>query len=203
MPESKPSPACVLERIVEVGEAGQDATLIGLHDAHSTASEVLPFLRQIGGGQRIVAPRSARWSAYGRGGLYSWYSSVSPPLVEPVGLGDGLIQLEALVLEEAVRDPAGGITLAGIGQGGTMALVLAALWPELFRAVIAIDALCPTVPGWRLPVLGMSATPVLLAGAGIDAREQLAARGAPVIEIGGMQAGLELASACRQWLSEL
>lgn len=200
---SAPSRASVLERITEAGGLRQASALIGLHDAQSRPSDLLPFLRQIGGGRRIVAPRSARWSAHGRGGLYSWYSSISPPLVEPIGFGDSLIQLEAFILEEAAQEWAAANILVGIGQGGTMALMLAALWPELCRAVIAVDAIWPTVPGWQPPDLMMSATHVLLTDARDGVREQLAVRGAHVTEMNGMQAEHGLASLCGQWLSAL
>lgn len=200
---SAPPRTSVLERITEGGDLRQAGALIGLHDAQSRPSDLLPLLRWIGAGRRIVAPRSARWSAYGRGGLYSWYSSISSPLVEPIGFGDSLIQLEALILEEAAQELTAANILIGIGQGGTMALILAALWPEFCRAVIAVDAIWPIVPGWQPPELVMSATHVLLADARDDVREQLAVRGAPVTEMKGMQAEHGLASLCRQWLSAL
>src|ERR1044072_9228109 len=116
---------CVLERIVE-GDEGSDGTLVGLHDECSTHADILPFLRSIADGRRIVAPRSARWSGYGQGGRYSWFSGVAPPLVEPIGFGDALLQLEGLALEQRGTTSSRGTTMVGVGQGGTMALMLAA-----------------------------------------------------------------------------
>ncbi|WP_066557197.1 alpha/beta hydrolase-fold protein [Croceicoccus bisphenolivorans] len=126
---------------------------------------------------------------------------MSPPTVEPVGFGDALIQLEALTLDEVSAQPAGGCVLVGVGQGGSMALVLAAIWPELFSAVIAIGAMWPKVPGWQPPDLAMPRTPVLLAGGWDGLSDCLTQRGAAVSEIASAEAGPVLADACRQWLS--
>lgn len=193
---------CVLERIVEPENRGCDGTLIGLHDECSTHTAILPFLRAVADGRRIIAPRSARWSAYGQGGLYSWFSSVVPPVVEPIGFGDTLMQLESFVLEN--RDPPSGrgTILIGIGQGGSMAVTLAALWPEVVGTVVAIDADWVRVPGWHVPERDMSGVAVLLVKSRAEARIQLRARRASVHESDETDRGESLADICRRWLSD-
>jgi pimeloyl-ACP methyl ester carboxylesterase len=195
-----PPSACVLECIVDGDQASCDGTLIGLHDDQSTHLEILPLLRAIADGRRIIAPRSARWSGYDRGGRYTWFSSISPPLVEPVGFGDTLIQLESLVLDHQDTATARGMTVLGLGQGGAMALTLAALWPELIRAVIAIDAVWPQAPGWRPPTRDMSSVETLLIGVDAATREQLASRHASLSELEPITSDPLLADACRQWM---
>ena len=54
--------------------------------------------------------------------------------------GDGLHHLERLLLDKADTGPVG---LFGIGEGGTMALTLALIWPELVSGVVSIDGPLP------------------------------------------------------------
>jgi phospholipase/carboxylesterase len=194
-------PRCVLERVVEQSETAAARTMIGLHGEDSTHGDMLPLLREIGGGWRLVAPRSARWAAFGGGGRYSWYSNVRVPAIEPVGFGDALIQLETLLLDEAQADGgASPLVLVGAGQGGTMALALAAIWPDLVDGVIVIAAGWPQVAGWDPPPSDMSRVAVLLVGASGDAAARLRSRGARPSEINCGTDQKAIAMSCRRWL---
>lgn len=192
---------CVLERIVEADDAMRNGTLIGLHDECSTHADIVPFLRLIADGRRVIAPRSARWAGYGQGGRYSWFSSVAPPFIEPIGFGDSLMQLESFVLEHHCAVAVRGTTIVGIGQGGTMAIALAALWPELFRAVVAVDASWPEVRGWHLPERDMSGMTLLVVAGGSEVRQRLIARHGRVDAVDRVEPGEALVQVCRQWMS--
>jgi pimeloyl-ACP methyl ester carboxylesterase len=194
-----PSPACVLERVVEADCSASEGTLIGLHREHSTHVETLPLLRMVADGRRIIAPRSARWSGYGDGGRFSWFSSISPPLIEPVGFGDTLIQLESLLIEHQDTGSSLGTTVLGLGQGCAMALTLAALWPELIRGVIAVDAMWPQAPGWTLLGRDMASVRALVVGGDSGTREQLTSRGADLTEVEPITSEPLLAELCRNW----
>jgi hypothetical protein len=63
-----------------------------------------------------------------------------------------------------------------------LALCLAALWPELFRAVVSIDGFWPPVPGALANAASMQGLPVLLVAhsSRMNCEEQLRARGASV-----------------------
>jgi pimeloyl-ACP methyl ester carboxylesterase len=122
----------------------------------------------------------------GDGGRFSWFTSVAPPLIEPIGFGDGLMQLERLLLDHAAEHEAQrDIVVVGIGQGGTMALALAMLWPELVTRIVAIGGFWPVIPGWDMPDRDMAGLQVLLAGAAVGAGERKCALGA---EVTGMAA---------------
>jgi pimeloyl-ACP methyl ester carboxylesterase len=192
---------CVLERIVESEDQSSQGTLIGLHDEQSTHSEMLSFMRSIADGRHMIAPRSARWSAYHEGGRFSWFSSVSPPLIEPIGFGDSLMQLESLILEYIDIGSTSGLVLAGRGQGGTMAITLAALWPELFAGVIAINASWPQVPGWQLPERDMAQLKVLAVGGQASLRDELRARNASLEDVSTTMPDNALTITCCEWIS--
>lgn len=198
---------CVLERIVVSGKLGRDGTLIGLHGEYSTHGEILPLLKQVAGGRRIVAPRSARWSAYGDGGRFSWFSNIMPARIEPIGFGDALLQLEQLAFEFADDRSARGMVLFGTGQGGTMALALGALWPELFTEIVTIDAMWPTVAGWSLPTRDMSGIRALLVGPDEATRRTMSELGAQVTTCesrsAGNSAGLDSGDAIRNWMDPI
>lgn len=192
---------CVLETATEPSGSKPADTIICLHDENSTHGEILGQLRDVATGQRMIAPRSARWSRFGGGGRFSWFSCVSPPVIEPIGFGDSLIQLERLVLDCAAQGPhEQKITLIGIGQGATMALALALLWPELCANVVAIGGSLPVVPGWSAPARKMPGLPVLLIASDNDTQQKLAELGARVVAMAGCDPAA-LVATIRQWMS--
>lgn len=178
------STSCILDRILEEGHDFARGAIIALHAENSTHTDMLPLLRRVADGRRVIVPRSARWSRFGEGGRFSWFTSVNPPLIEPIGFGDGLMQLERLLLDHAAEHPASRDTVVmGIGQGATMALALAALWPELVGRLVAIGGFWPVIPGWVMPDRDMVGVRVLLVGSEGPARERLRELGAEVSEI--------------------
>lgn len=192
---------CVLETAIEAGDHVQPGTIIGLHDENSTHVEVLDLLREVSTGQRLIAPRSARWSRFDGGGRFSWFSCVNPPLIEPIGFGDSLIQLERLVLDHSAQGPGERtIMIIGIGQGATMALALAMLWPELCAGVVAIGGSLPAVPGWTAPARAMPGLPVLLVAGADHTQQKLAQLGARIVERPACDAAA-LAAMVRRWIS--
>lgn len=203
MTRPSPPPLSILERIEENPDRHGNGTVIGLHDADARLSEAMPLFRNMVRGKRLIVPRSARWSGYGDGGRYSWFSSMSPPLVEPIGFGDSLIQLEALALEYATGAERPDTVLLGMGQGGSIALCLAALWPELFKGVVAVNALWPDVADWQPPEQDMAAVQVLLIAPQGDAGSRLAARGAQIEVIRTAVVGLALNDICGRWISDV
>jgi pimeloyl-ACP methyl ester carboxylesterase len=191
---------CVLDTVVEPGDRPRGGAIVGLHDENSAPGEILPLLRALSMGRTVIAPRSARWSRFGGGGRYSWFSSVHPPLIEPVGFGDSLIQLERLVLDWSSRDLGErGITIVGQGQGATMALALATLWPEILEGVVAIGGSLPVVPGWTAPVNPLESLRVLLVECPEGTSRSLARLGAQVSER-RIHSEAELADVAGQWL---
>ncbi len=197
--------ASVLERWVEPGSTESAGTLLGLHGGDATHRQVLPLLRSLAEGRRLVAPRSARWSGLAAGGQFSWFSSLRPPEIEPIGFGDALAQLERFAGEYLELSCDRGTVLVGVDQGSTMALALAALWPELFAGVIAIGGGWPCVPGWQLPERDMGGMQILLVASAQSSRQQLELRHAELTVLASAESA-ELTnersiSAIRSWLS--
>jgi predicted esterase len=54
------------------------------------------------------------------------------------------------------------VSLVGFEQGGAVAMVLGAVWPELFDRIISICGFWPRVHGWEAPQLPMNGLPVTL-----------------------------------------
>ncbi|BAI96687.1 hypothetical protein Sj15T_11440 [Sphingobium sp. TA15] len=171
--------------VLECSSAGHadaaDGLMIALHGREADQNQVLPFASALGD-YHVVAPRSARWAGLNAFGCFNWFSSMEPPVVEPIGFGDGLCQLELLMLErtDASERPC---TLLGYDQGAVMSLMLAALWPERVKGIIAINGFWPRVHGWSLPDREM-ALPVLMINdrPAEDAATELRRRGARVTQ---------------------
>ena len=85
--------------------------------------------------------------------------------VEPSMFGDNLRQVEAFLRDTIARDARADdvpLSIVGRGQGGTLALLMGAIWPELVDQVVAIDANLPVVPGWSMPERDLSGLEVHL-----------------------------------------
>lgn len=182
---------------MELSSDVSHGTLIGLHGADASHRQIVPLLRVLADGRRIVAPRSARWSGFTEGGCFSWFLSLQPPQIEPMGFGDALAQLESLAREYADLDHSRSTVLVGFDQGATMALALAALWPDLFAGVIAIDGGWPQVPGWRIPLRDMAEMPVLSIGGPTSDRAELESRNALVTTLA--HCGLVISPSKSEW----
>ena len=80
---------------------------------------------------------------------------------EPATFGDALFAVEQLTVGARERwgEPP---LLVGHGQGGELALALAAIVPELLAGVVALDASLPVVPGWERPACDAGGLPVLV-----------------------------------------
>lgn len=91
---------------------------------------------------RVLCVRGPRAQTQGGNGLscgHFWY--IGPQdRPELSTFGDGLYQAEVLLLEQA---GAGKVNLAGRGQGATVALTLAALWPDHVAEVAAWEGGLP------------------------------------------------------------
>lgn len=74
-------------------------------------------------------------------------------------LGDGLYQLELLLDENLKRYGSEKLSLLGYGEGGMIALTLAAIFPDKVETVIARDAYLP---------LNLDAMPVVASLAGVQ-----------------------------------
>jgi len=114
-----------------------------------------------------------------------WFVRSIDGETEPATFGDALYAVEQLTLgaHERWSEPP---LLVGHGQGGELALALAAIVPERLAGVVALDATLPVVPGWERPACDAGGLPVIvLPGAHETAaiertRAELAAIGARV-----------------------
>jgi predicted esterase len=159
----------VMEYAVEGTTAPWGGTLVLLHGSSSDHTQLLPLGRRLGPRLRLFAPKSARWVAFGLARrYYSWFTLQAPPCPEPISFGDALFQLEQFLWEVVQGDASmcspvrEKVDLIGYEQGAVLALTLAALWPELFRAVVSIGGFWPHVPGALGEGAPMRGLPVLL-----------------------------------------
>ncbi|WP_046139459.1 hypothetical protein [Devosia epidermidihirudinis] len=163
--------------------------LSDLDQARTIGASLLPALT------RRIAVQSGRTQTYGGAGLplgYFWY--VGPEHNPELStLGDGLFQLEQLLLE---RSGHGKVGLLGVGEGGTMALLLALTWPDRVHALAVMDAAWPENLD-RMPIAArdLAALPTYLGGASAQTQypDLFASRGATVAtgDAAGLRAWLE------------
>ncbi|UDM52783.1 alpha/beta hydrolase [Cupriavidus sp. MP-37] len=145
-----------LEYHYEPGTDPRRPQVLALHGAGADQRQLLLLLARTAPQATIVAPKSGRWSAWTPDGQrYTWYQDLSFPAVEPIGFGDALWQLERFCAERAGEGAGTGsrlperIDVVGFGQGAVLGLVLAAVWPERFRHVIALGGYWPRIKGWQ------------------------------------------------------
>jgi pimeloyl-ACP methyl ester carboxylesterase len=140
---------------------------------------------------------------------YSWYLEPPGGPIELSTLGDALAQLEQGLLR--LLDGGGSVPVAivGEGQGGTMALLLASIWPELVTRAIAIGGSFPELPPEvGVPSAVMTAVRAVLVsgdpyGGGVDdaVAARLRARGAAVESVDLGQTETSRAAWVGGWLS--
>lgn len=139
---------------------------------------------------------------------YSWYLEPPGGPIELSTLGDALAQLEQGLLrlvEEAAGTP---VAVVGEGQGGTMAMLLAGIWPELVTRAVAFGGTFPSLPpAVGLPTPSMAGVTVALVaddprGGPVDGATaiRLRERGANVETIDLVHAGTDRAAAIADWL---
>lgn len=181
--------------------ARSGAPFFVLHDRNGQMADAIKLGAFLGDKVRRIAVRSARVQVAGANGRplgNFWY--IGPrDRPELSTLGDGLYQLEQLLLEEIERKPGEPIGLLAEGEGGTVALLMALLWHDKVRRVILIDAAWPQNLA-QMPIedADLSGLDVLLIDTDGDrsklVRDNLAARGAKVTagtraDIGNFAAG--------------
>ena len=137
-------------------------TVLLLHDRYldHDASDALGAA--LAGSHRVVsvrAPRTQMEMGFIKG--YFWFLG---PLNRPElsTFGDGLHQLERLVMQVGGQTSA-RVAIAGVGEGGVLALLIGLLWPELVSAIVAIDAGLPdNLDDFPLDLPPPNGLPVLL-----------------------------------------
>ena len=171
------------------GRASGRPTVVLLHERFEDLTALDDLARELERDHAVLAIRGARTQIrdqFVHG--YYWFIEHETCQPEASTLGDALSQLELGLLEHEAQAGAAGFTLVGRGQGATMALLLAAGWPELVRAVVAIDGCLPELPAGLAPAAGrQDALRVLLLASNGDAwertlqaREELEGSGAQV-----------------------
>ena len=116
-----------------------------LHDRWGMLEDAENLARLLGPDALTIAVRAVRVQNQGGSGFTQGYFWTIGPLDRPElsTMGDALYQLELLLEENWARYGQRKLGLLGKGQGGMMALVLAAFFPDKVEKVIAIDALLP------------------------------------------------------------
>jgi pimeloyl-ACP methyl ester carboxylesterase len=154
-------------------------TVLLLHDRYGDHDHLDALGAAFAQTHRVVAVRSARTQMEDTGikGYYWFLGAHERP--ELSTLGDGLYHLEKLLLAMTKDAP---VTLVGVREGGTMALTLALVWPDLISGVASLGGVVPTsldsLPVSLQPLDGL---PILLADNGTD----LATTVITLIERGG------------------
>ena len=116
-----------------------------LHERYGSLDSARGLGQFLGANAFRVAVRSARLQTTGGDGeTYGFYWYVGPEDEPELStLGDGLYQLELLLLESFRRCGHKKVGLLGSGEGGCVALLMGLARPELISIVVAIDAQLP------------------------------------------------------------
>lgn len=144
------------------GDAAAFPVLL-LHDRYEDHNAVDGIAAKLRDDRLVVSIRSARTQMSGTD-IHGYYWFLGPfDHPELSTLGDGLQHLEALLLSVAEGRPDGSISIVGKGEGGTMALLMALLWPNLLTGAASIGGPLPQNLG-ALPVElnALDSLPVLL-----------------------------------------
>lgn len=191
------------------GRASGRPTVVLLHERYEDLTALDDLARELERDHAVLAIRGARTQIrdqFVHG--YYWFIEYGPCQPEASTLGDALAQLELGLLEHEEQAGDAGFSLVGRGQGATVALLLAAGWPELVRAVVAIDGCLPRLPEGLTPAAGrLDALRVLLLSSNADtwertvhAREELEERGAQVEDRQVEGEGDRAATVVARWL---
>ncbi|ODV41378.1 hypothetical protein AWV79_37000 [Cupriavidus sp. UYMMa02A] len=123
------------------GVAGPDRPMVlALHGAGADHWQLLPLLAAAAPDCMVVAPKSGRWSGWSAAGQrYSWFQAAEIPVIEPIGFGDALWQLEQFIWQMVGGDaqmgfPARRQACVGFDQGA----VLASCWHRSGRNCSAV-----------------------------------------------------------------
>jgi pimeloyl-ACP methyl ester carboxylesterase len=184
--------------------------VVVLHDRYADLDALDDLADRLTAERLVVAVRAARaqiLDQFVHG--YYWYLEIEAGEPELSTLGDALAQLETLLLDVTEGAPGGRAVLVGEGQGGVVALLLASIWPEKVRAVVALDAAVPVLPDEvGLEATRMDGLPVLLIGEGSPGSRSSSdtffeGRGASVQRVDGIRdRGARLARAA-VWIGAL
>lgn len=177
------------------------APVILLHDRLGDIGSLASLTDALVESHLVVTVRGARTQMIdGRILGYYWYVATDTGGPEPSTFGDGLHQLELLLLTLDRESPGRNIHLVGFGQGGTMALTLGLVWPELVAGIVAVDAGLPDNLD-RLPIesRALDGLDVLLVstddGADRGLAQRLEATGAELAALGGRVGTMQAAAA--------
>jgi hypothetical protein len=118
------------------------APVLLLHDRYLDHESTNALATLLARSNRVVSVRSARTQMeMGQIKGYYWYlGALDHP--ELSTLGDALTHLERLVLD-IHREGGRRVALAGAGEGGSIALLMGLLWPEIISGVCSIDGPLP------------------------------------------------------------
>lgn len=186
------------------------APVLLLHDRYADLDALDDLADRLTPDRLVVAVRAARaqiLDQFVHG--YYWYLEIEAGEPELSTLGDALAQLETLLLEVTSGTPKGRAVLVGEGQGGVVALLLASVWPEKVRTVVAMNAEAPSLPDVvGLGTARMDGLTVLLvsdgfSGLGSTSDAFLEERGASVERASGLRDRGERLARAAGWIGAL
>ncbi|MBK1794172.1 alpha/beta fold hydrolase [Devosia sp. WQ 349] len=136
------------------------------HDRWQMLEDAVTVAERLGPDALAVSVRAPRaQSRGGTGQVMGYFWAVGPQdYPELSTLGDGLYQLELLLDENLQRYGRTKLNLLGYGEGGMVALTLAAIFPDKVEAVIVKDAYLP---------LNIDAMPIRASLAGVQVALEL------------------------------
>ncbi|MBB4662770.1 alpha/beta hydrolase [Conexibacter arvalis] len=148
--------------LVEPGGGSDPAAPAIVLQGTGTDVERLTALARVAAPARaLVVPEPLRFLYLSRAHVgRRWFVRSIDGETEPASFGDALYAVEQLTT--GAREQWGAPLLIGHGQGGELALALAAIVPELLAGVVALDAALPVVPGWERPACDAGGLPVLV-----------------------------------------
>jgi len=164
------------------------------HDANDALGALLAETR------RVISVRSARTQMeMGTIKGYYWYlGQLDTP--ELSTLGDALSHLERLLLD-IQRETGRRVTLAGMGEGGALALLIGLLWREHVAGVVSIDGpLAVNIAEMPLTLPPANGLPVML----VERQRSLEAAAAALTGRGAtVSSGIAGDPAIAQWIAAL